>query len=79
MQKPQQAAPRSRLTLLAAGGILGLAAILAGCANPSASSRVYTFDQARARAGLPDSAEDKGWSATVAALDAALTIRALRG
>jgi 6,7-dimethyl-8-ribityllumazine synthase len=36
-----------------------------------------TIDQARDRAGLPDSAEDKGWSATVAALDAALTLRAL--
>jgi 6,7-dimethyl-8-ribityllumazine synthase len=27
--------------------------------------------------GLPDSAEDKGWSATVAALDAALALRTL--
>lgn len=40
---------------------------------------VYTLDQARARAGLPGSTEDKGWSATVAALDAALAIRALTG
>jgi 6,7-dimethyl-8-ribityllumazine synthase len=40
---------------------------------------VYTDEQARARAGLPGSAEDKGWSATVAALDAALTIRAVGG
>jgi 6,7-dimethyl-8-ribityllumazine synthase len=40
---------------------------------------VYTLDQARARAGLPDSTEDKGWSATVAALDAALAIRSLTG
>ena len=39
---------------------------------------VNTLEQARDRAGLPDSAEDKGWSATVAALDAALTIRSLR-
>jgi 6,7-dimethyl-8-ribityllumazine synthase len=38
---------------------------------------VNTLDQARDRAGLPESAEDKGWAATVAALDAALTIRAL--
>ncbi len=38
---------------------------------------VYTLEQARDRAGLPGSAEDKGWSATVAALDAALTIRAV--
>jgi 6,7-dimethyl-8-ribityllumazine synthase len=38
---------------------------------------VDTLEQARDRAGLPGSAEDKGWSATVAALDAALAIRAL--
>jgi 6,7-dimethyl-8-ribityllumazine synthase len=38
---------------------------------------VDTFDQAVARAGLPGSAEDKGWSATVAALDAALSLRSL--
>jgi 6,7-dimethyl-8-ribityllumazine synthase len=38
---------------------------------------VNTIEQARDRAGLPGSAEDKGWSATVAALDAALAIRAL--
>jgi 6,7-dimethyl-8-ribityllumazine synthase len=38
---------------------------------------VNSLDQARDRAGLPDSAEDKGWAATVAALDAALAIRAL--
>ncbi|MBQ1051088.1 6,7-dimethyl-8-ribityllumazine synthase [Micromonospora sp. C51] len=36
---------------------------------------VDTIEQARDRAGLPDSAEDKGWSSTVAALDAALAIR----
>jgi 6,7-dimethyl-8-ribityllumazine synthase len=39
---------------------------------------VNTIDQARERAGLPDSPEDKGWSATVAALDAALVLRELR-
>jgi 6,7-dimethyl-8-ribityllumazine synthase len=38
---------------------------------------VDTVDQARDRAGLPGSAEDKGWAATVAALDAALAIRDL--
>jgi len=38
---------------------------------------VDTVDQARDRAGLPGSAEDKGWAATVAALDAALAIREL--
>jgi 6,7-dimethyl-8-ribityllumazine synthase len=37
-----------------------------------------TVQQALDRAGLPDSAEDKGWQATVAALDAALTLRSLR-
>jgi 6,7-dimethyl-8-ribityllumazine synthase len=38
---------------------------------------VNTVEQARERAGLPDSTEDKGWAATVAALDAALALRAL--
>jgi 6,7-dimethyl-8-ribityllumazine synthase len=38
---------------------------------------VNTIDQARDRAGLPGSPEDKGWSATVAALDAALALRSL--
>ena len=36
---------------------------------------VQNMDQARARAGLEDSSEDKGWSSTVAALDAAIAIR----
>jgi 6,7-dimethyl-8-ribityllumazine synthase len=40
---------------------------------------VETVAQALDRAGLPDSAEDKGWSATVAALDAALALRSLSG
>jgi len=38
---------------------------------------VNTIGQARDRAGFEGSAEDKGWAATVAALDAALTIRTL--
>ena len=38
---------------------------------------VNTEQQARDRAGLPDSSEDKGWSSVVAALDAALAIRAV--
>jgi 6,7-dimethyl-8-ribityllumazine synthase len=38
---------------------------------------VDTVEQAVDRAGRPDSAEDKGWSSTVAALDAALTLRAM--
>jgi 6,7-dimethyl-8-ribityllumazine synthase len=39
---------------------------------------VNTIEQAQDRAGLPGSAEDKGWAATVAALDAALAIRGLK-
>ncbi|HEY3506954.1 MAG TPA: 6,7-dimethyl-8-ribityllumazine synthase [Actinocatenispora sp.] len=39
---------------------------------------VYELAHARARAGLPDSAEDKGWDAAVAVLDAAATLRTLR-
>ncbi len=37
-----------------------------------------TEEQARERAGLPGSAEDKGWEATVAALSTALTLQSLR-
>lgn len=47
MHKHLQAAKRRHLDILAAGAIIGLAAMLAGCANPTASSRVYTFDQAQ--------------------------------
>jgi 6,7-dimethyl-8-ribityllumazine synthase len=36
---------------------------------------VESLGQARDRAGLEDSIEDKGWQSTVAALDAALAIR----
>jgi 6,7-dimethyl-8-ribityllumazine synthase len=36
---------------------------------------VDTVQQARDRAGFPDSPEDKGWHATIAALDAVLTLR----
>jgi 6,7-dimethyl-8-ribityllumazine synthase len=38
---------------------------------------VDTEAQARDRAGLPESNEDKGWDAVVAALDAAVTLRDL--
>jgi 6,7-dimethyl-8-ribityllumazine synthase len=38
---------------------------------------VNSIDQARDRAGLPGSSEDKGWQSAVAVLDAALTIREL--
>jgi 6,7-dimethyl-8-ribityllumazine synthase len=37
-----------------------------------------TLDQALDRCGLPGGSEDKGWEATVAALDTALTLRGLR-
>lgn len=37
-----------------------------------------TLEQAMARAGLPDSTEDKGREATLAALDTALTLRSIR-
>lgn len=37
-----------------------------------------TLKQAVDRCGLPDSSQDKGWEATVAALDTALTLRDLR-
>ena len=37
-----------------------------------------TEAQARARAGLPSSTEDKGWDATIAALATALTLREIR-
>jgi 6,7-dimethyl-8-ribityllumazine synthase len=37
-----------------------------------------TIDEARDRAGLPDSAEDKGWEAVVAALDTALLLGSIR-
>lgn len=37
-----------------------------------------TVEQALDRCGLPGSAEDKGWEATVAALDTALVLRQLR-
>jgi len=37
-----------------------------------------TVSEARDRCGLPDSSEDKGWEAAVAALDAALLLRSLR-
>jgi 6,7-dimethyl-8-ribityllumazine synthase len=37
-----------------------------------------TLQQARDRAGLPDSAEDKGWEAVLAALETAVLLRSLR-
>jgi 6,7-dimethyl-8-ribityllumazine synthase len=37
-----------------------------------------TLQEARDRCGLPDSSEDKGWEAAVAALDTALLLRSIR-
>ena len=37
-----------------------------------------TEQEARDRCGLPDSSEDKGWEAVVAALDTALLLKAIR-
>jgi len=37
-----------------------------------------TLQEARDRCGLPDSSEDKGWEAVVAALDTALLLRSIR-
>jgi 6,7-dimethyl-8-ribityllumazine synthase len=37
-----------------------------------------TIEQARDRSGLPDSSEDKGWEAVVAALDTAILLRDVR-
>jgi len=37
-----------------------------------------TVQEARDRSGLPDSSEDKGWEAVVAALDTAILLRDLR-
>lgn len=40
---------------------------------------VDTVARAEDRTGLPGSAEDNGWDATVAALDAALAVRSAAG
>ena len=37
-----------------------------------------TVEEARDRSGLPDSSEDKGWEAVVAALDTAILLRDIR-
>jgi len=47
MQKHQQVAKQGLKRAVALAGIVGLAVIVGGCANQSASSRVYTFDQAQ--------------------------------
>lgn len=58
----------------------GLTRVSLDAATPVTNGVLTTNDeeQARDRAGLPGSAEDKGEQACAAALDAALTLRALR-
>jgi 6,7-dimethyl-8-ribityllumazine synthase len=55
----------------------GLTRVALDSATPVAHGvlTVDTLEQAMERAGLPSSTEDKGWSSTVAALEAALAIR----
>lgn len=60
---------------------MGLTQVALQTATPVGDG-ILTCDslaQALDRCGLPDSAEDKGWEATVAALDCALVLRQLRG
>ena len=55
----------------------GLTRVALDAATPVAHGvlTVNNLEQARDRAGLADSAEDKGWAATTAALEAAVAIR----
>ncbi len=57
----------------------GLTRVALDFATPVAHGvlTVDRVDQALARAGLPDSPEDKAWDCVVAALDAALALRSL--
>lgn len=58
----------------------GLTRVALDCSTPVGNGVLTcdTMEQALDRCGLPDSSEDKGREATVAALDAALVLRALR-
>ncbi|WP_433207628.1 6,7-dimethyl-8-ribityllumazine synthase [Dactylosporangium sp. CS-047395] len=55
----------------------GLTRVALDCATPVAHGvlTVDNYEQARARAGFADSAEDKGYAASIAALDAAVALR----
>jgi 6,7-dimethyl-8-ribityllumazine synthase len=59
----------------------GLTRVSLDASTPVANGVLTTNDEEQAldRAGLPDSAEDKGAQAAAAALSTALTLRALRG
>src|SRR3954464_4882624 len=58
----------------------GLTRVALDAGKPVGNGVLTTDDhqQARRRAGLPGSAEDKGWEATIAALQTALVLRDLR-
>jgi 6,7-dimethyl-8-ribityllumazine synthase len=58
----------------------GLTRVALDAGKPVGNGVLTTDDeqQARDRAGLPGSAEDKGWEATIAALQTALVLRELR-
>src|SRR5689334_25195157 len=58
----------------------GLTRVALDAGKPVGNGVLTTNDeqQARDRAGLPGSAEDKGWEATIAALQTALVLRGLR-
>jgi 6,7-dimethyl-8-ribityllumazine synthase len=58
----------------------GLTRVALDAGKPVGNGVLTTNDeeQARDRAGLPGSAEDKGWEATIAALQTALVLRDLR-
>jgi 6,7-dimethyl-8-ribityllumazine synthase len=58
----------------------GLTRVALDAGRPVGNGVLTTDSEQQAcdRAGLPDSAEDKGWEATIAALATALTLRSLR-
>jgi 6,7-dimethyl-8-ribityllumazine synthase len=58
----------------------GLTRVALECGTPVGNGVLTcnTVAEARDRCGLPDSSEDKGWEAAVAALDTALLLRSLR-
>jgi 6,7-dimethyl-8-ribityllumazine synthase len=58
----------------------GLTRVALDCGTPVGNGVLTcnSVEEARARAGLPDSSEDKGWEAVVAALDTAVLLRSIR-
>lgn len=47
MHMQEHAGKRGHLNVFAVAAVLGLTVVIGGCANHTASSRVYTFDQAQ--------------------------------